>query len=66
MRVCPPCQVYLDQMRQTIELLGHLPEDTISPETERVLLVALRNWPGQSDPGITRVSRLTSRPRSPG
>jgi hypothetical protein len=41
---CPPCQVYLDQMRHTIALLGQLPEDTISPEAEQVLLEALRNW----------------------
>lgn len=44
MMTCPPCQVYLDQMRGTIGLLGRLPEETISPEAERVLLEALRNW----------------------
>ncbi len=44
MMTCPPCQVYLDQMRHTIELLGQLPEDTISPEAEEVLLEALRHW----------------------
>ncbi len=44
MMTCPPCQVHLEQMRQTIALLGRLPEDTISPEAEQVLLEALRNW----------------------
>lgn len=44
MMTCPPCNVYLDQMRHTIGLLGRLPEDTISPEAEQVLLEALRSW----------------------
>jgi anti-sigma factor RsiW len=41
---CNGCRVYLEQMRQTISLLGHLPEDALTPEAERALLDAFRGW----------------------
>jgi anti-sigma factor RsiW len=41
---CGGCQVYLEQMRQTIEQLGHLPEDALSADAERELLEAFRGW----------------------
>jgi len=41
---CPPCQEHLDQMRQTIRVLGGLPEESISPEAEAALLDAFRDW----------------------
>lgn len=39
---CPFCTTYLDQMRETIRTLGHLPEEEISPEALEVLLQAFR------------------------
>jgi anti-sigma factor RsiW len=42
--LCNGCRVYLEQMRQTIELLGHLPEEALSPDAERELLAAFRGW----------------------
>jgi anti-sigma factor RsiW len=42
--LCTGCGVYLEQMRQTISLLGHLPEDALSPDAERELLEAFRGW----------------------
>jgi anti-sigma factor RsiW len=42
---CNGCRVYLEQIRQTVAALGHLPEDALSPEAERVLLDAFRGWP---------------------
>jgi anti-sigma factor RsiW len=42
--LCGGCRVYLEQMRQTIEQLGHLPEDTLSADAERELLEAFRGW----------------------
>ncbi|HEY2938956.1 MAG TPA: zf-HC2 domain-containing protein [Gaiellaceae bacterium] len=42
--LCGGCRVYLEQMRQTIEQLGHLPEDALSPDAERELLEAFRGW----------------------
>jgi anti-sigma factor RsiW len=41
---CPPCRAYLEQMRQTIRLLGSIPEETVPPEAEEALLAAFRGW----------------------
>ena len=41
---CDGCEVYLEQMRETISLLGHLPEHALSSEAERDLLQAFRGW----------------------
>jgi hypothetical protein len=34
----------LEQMRQTIRLLGSIPEETVPPEAEEALLAAFRGW----------------------
>jgi len=39
---CPFCTVYLEQMRQTIAALGHLPEASISADALRELREAFR------------------------
>ena len=41
---CPPCRVYMEQMRQTIQALGRLPRETISGDAKHGLLKAFRNW----------------------
>jgi anti-sigma factor RsiW len=41
---CPPCHAHLDQMRRTIQVLGKLPEESLSEEAERDLLEAFRSW----------------------
>lgn len=41
---CPPCQRYLDQFRQTIRVLGRLPEESLSPAARDMLLAAFRGW----------------------
>ena len=41
---CDQCTTYLDQMRQTIRLLGRLPEDSLSPEAAETLTAAFRDW----------------------
>jgi anti-sigma factor RsiW len=41
---CPPCRRYLEQMRQTIGLLGRIPEETVSPDAEEALVEAFRGW----------------------
>ena len=41
---CDGCRAYLDQMRETIRALGHLPPESLSPEAERALLDAFRGW----------------------
>jgi anti-sigma factor RsiW len=41
---CDGCNVYVEQMRRTIELTGRLTVDEVSPEAERALLDAFRGW----------------------
>ena len=41
---CDGCQAYLDQMRQTIDALGRLPPESLSPEAQSKLLEAFRGW----------------------
>lgn len=41
---CPPCRAYLEQMRQTIRLLGRIPVETVSQEAEEALVAAFRGW----------------------
>jgi anti-sigma factor RsiW len=40
---CGGCRIYLEQIRETIVLLGR-PEDGLSPDAERELLEAFRGW----------------------
>jgi anti-sigma factor RsiW len=39
---CPPCRVYLAQMRATIAALGSVSVDTLSTEAQDTLLAAFR------------------------
>jgi len=41
---CDGCVAYLDQMRQTLRVLGSLSEETISVEARDALLHAFRDW----------------------
>ncbi len=41
---CPGCEVYLEQMRQTIRTLGKLGEDSITLPARETLLQAFQNW----------------------
>jgi anti-sigma factor RsiW len=41
---CDACTLYIEQMRMTIGALGRIPPETISPEAERELLAAFRDW----------------------
>ena len=41
---CEACRTYLDQFRQTIRVLGHLPEESLSREARTQLLAAFRGW----------------------
>jgi anti-sigma factor RsiW len=42
--ICEGCRTYLDQMRETIDALGHLPEESLSDEAREQLLVAFAGW----------------------
>lgn len=41
---CPPCRSHLEQMRQTLRVVGHVPQESVSPDAERSLLEAFRDW----------------------
>jgi anti-sigma factor RsiW len=41
---CKGCGRYLEQMRRTIELAGHLTPESIPPDAEAALLHAFRDW----------------------
>ena len=41
---CAPCVVYVDEMRMTIDALGRIPPESLSPDAERELLAAFRHW----------------------
>ncbi len=42
--ICPGCQTYLDQMRQTVRVVGRLREESIPADARNVLLQAFRDW----------------------
>ena len=42
--VCPGCQAYVEQLRQTIALTGGLREEDVPPDAEARLLQAFRDW----------------------
>jgi len=44
LELCPGCHVYLEQMRQTIGELGHVPVDTLSEQAQDELVAAFRTF----------------------
>lgn len=53
MELCPGCEHYLAQFRQTIALVGELPEESISAPARQQLLEAFADWrttPGHPSP----------------
>jgi anti-sigma factor RsiW len=49
LRACPPCVVYVDQMRRTITAIGRLPEESIEPSAIDALREHFRRWQSGSD-----------------
>jgi anti-sigma factor RsiW len=43
---CDHCTVYLEQMRMTLVVVGHLEPEGLDPHVERELLDAFRDWKG--------------------
>jgi anti-sigma factor RsiW len=41
---CEACRLYLEQFRQTIRVLGRLPEQSLSAEARGALVAAFRGW----------------------
>jgi anti-sigma factor RsiW len=42
--ICDPCRAYLAQMRETIQALGHLPDERMEPQARDTLLDVFRDW----------------------
>lgn len=42
--LCPGCQTYLDQMRETASLLGEIPVETVAEDVQATLLAAFRDF----------------------
>jgi anti-sigma factor RsiW len=45
---CDGCTAYLDQLRETIRITGTLTLADLSPDAERTLLAAFRDWAASS------------------
>jgi len=45
---CSGCRTYLEQMRQMIQMVGCLSEESIAPETQKELLNIFRDWQRES------------------
>jgi anti-sigma factor RsiW len=43
---CDHCRIYVEQMRMTLGLVGHLDPEGLDPRVERELLEAFREWKG--------------------
>jgi predicted anti-sigma-YlaC factor YlaD len=41
---CGNCEIYLEQIRATVQLAGSLTPEALSPEAEEALLHAFRGW----------------------
>lgn len=41
---CDACRMYMEQFRQTIRILGRLPEESLSSEARDALVAAFRDW----------------------
>lgn len=44
LELCPPCVVFLEQLRATITAVGHLPDDTLSDAAMAELEAAFRGY----------------------
>jgi hypothetical protein len=44
--LCPGCAEYVHQMQVTLQMVGHVPLDSLSPNPKAGLLVAFRDFSG--------------------
>ena len=45
---CDGCVTYVDQLRVTIEAVGHVEEEDVPPAARDRLMQAFRDWKGES------------------
>jgi predicted anti-sigma-YlaC factor YlaD len=46
--MCRNCRAWVRQLKETVNVLGALPDEPIPPELEADLLAAFRNWKAPS------------------
>jgi anti-sigma factor RsiW len=46
---CDGCTAYVEQLRATLAVMGRLEPEALSPEAERDLLAAFRDWRDDRD-----------------
>jgi anti-sigma factor RsiW len=51
LRICPPCGIYLEQMRLTLTALGRIPEESIPARARDELLAAFNGWHSEHEHG---------------
>lgn len=51
LRGCPNCTAYLEQMRATIQAMGRLQPDDLSPEARDEMITLYRAWRDQGPQG---------------
>lgn len=44
LQTCEGCTTFLDQIKETVSLVGRLEETALSPEAQSALLGEFRNW----------------------
>jgi len=44
LRACPNCTAYLEQIKMTIELTGHIEPDDLNPQARAELTELYRRW----------------------
>jgi anti-sigma factor RsiW len=47
LQLCDGCETYLDQFRQTIDTLGHLPAESLPTDIRDAVIDAFRAWPDE-------------------
>ena len=50
---CDGCTAYLEQMRETIRVVGALSEETLDPAAREELVRAFRHWRSAAPPGTS-------------
>jgi len=49
LKACDGCTTYVEQLRQTLEVVGELRTEHVPPEAEQALLEAFRDWKSERD-----------------
>ena len=49
---CSGCRTYLEQMRQTIRAIGHIPHEPIASQTRDDVLALFRSWKADRPPDV--------------